>query len=669
MAEIVVKLVNGELAGKTAQSINKEVSAAALALKKAEVGTKEWIKANEKLEGAKKLQADLKKQIDGTTDASNLLKKSWNSLPGAQYFNQVGESFGFMKKGVGGLISQFGMLKTAIASTGIGLLVLALSSLISYFTTTQEGIDKITAVTRPLKAIFEALIGVLQNLGGKVFKQLSEAIQNPMQALKDLGNILLENVINRFKAFALIGPAISKLLKGDLAGGFKDLGNAALQAVTGVEDVIGKVTEAGKAIVKVVDEAYAKGKRLDELQKQIERAEINQIVRSKQLELVIKQQKAIVEDLTKSYDERRKAAQTALDAQQELLKGELALLDMRIAKMVLEQSLNDTSREQEKELAELRAKRLEMEAKITEQSIEFSKKLQEIDKAQQAERDLKIQREKEEAERDRKNKEEALARQTEHNKKLLQDSEKWAEEQIKLEQEKADFAREMDEVRMDSSRQLTDFLAESIARQVGDEQAAKRVKKAAGLVDIFLNLLKEKSANAAMAAANPLNSLTFGAAGAAQLLALNQASNIRAAISAARILTFRKGGIPDGVLHGPSHERGGIPLVAEGKEIILSKGVYYNPALRRAASAINVAGGGRSFAAGGPVNPFDASRGPVASGRAGSGDSQLIDYKMMREIFREATREEIYKIQVTNNLQDTNKGLSVLNQLKSEADV
>jgi hypothetical protein len=666
MAEIVVKLVNGELAGKTAQSINKEVSAAALALKKAEVGTKEWVKANEKLEGAKQLQADLKKQIEGTASASDLLKKSFNKLPGAEFFNKIGESFGMMKSGVGGLISQFGLLKTAIASTGIGLLILALSSLISYFTSTQEGIDKITAVTRPLKAIFEALIGVLQQLGGKVFKQLSEAIQNPMQALKDLGNILLENVINRFKAFALIGPAISKLLKGDLAGGFKDLGNAALQAVTGVENVIDKVAEAGRSLIKVVDGAYDKGKRLDDLQKQIERAEINQIVRSKQLELIISKQKAIVEDLTKSYDERRAAAQKALDSQQELLKNELALLDLRIEKMVLEQSLNDTSREQEKELAELRAKRLEQQAKITEQSIEFAKKLQEIDKAELAERDAKIKADEAEAERDRKKKQDALDRQTEHNKKLYEDSEKWADEQIKLDQEKADFAREMDNVRIDSSRMLTDFLAESIARQIGDEKAAKKIKKAAGLVDVFLNLFKEKSANAATAAANPLNSVTFGVAGTTQLVALNQLSNIRAAISAARIVAFEKGGA---VLSGPRHAQGGIPIEAEGGEIIMTRGVYSNPALRNAASAINVAGGGRSFAAGGVVNPLDSSRGPVSSGRAGSTSSALFNYKMLGEVIQEGMRNEIHKIQVNNNLQDTNKGLGVLNQLKAEADV
>jgi hypothetical protein len=59
---------------------------------------------------------------------------------------------------------------------------------------------------------------------------------------------------------------------------------------------------------------------------------------------------------------------------------------------------------------------------------------------------------------------------------------------------------------------------------------------------------------------------------------------------------FEKGG----VLVGPSHSDGGIPVSvdgrggyeAEGGEIVLTKGVYRDPHLRQIASDINVAGGG-----------------------------------------------------------------------------
>ena len=139
MAKLVIELVNGELAGKTMQSLTKDVNAAAQAFKKAEIGTQEWVDAHKKLEDAKKLQGDLKKQIDSTTSASEMLKAAWSKFPGAQLFNQIADSFGMAKQGVGGLVSQFGALRAAIAATGIGLLVIAFSTLVGWFKKTDEG--------------------------------------------------------------------------------------------------------------------------------------------------------------------------------------------------------------------------------------------------------------------------------------------------------------------------------------------------------------------------------------------------------------------------------------------------------------------------------------------------------------------------------------------------
>lgn len=383
MAGITITLANGQEVGKTLEEITKQVNRAATELKKAEIGSEEFVKAQQKFQQLKGVQEDLNKQIKGTTVASNEWKKSLgdilNQIPG---FGAMSGALVKMRAGVGGLTSGFGLLRAAIISTGIGALVVLLGSLISYLTTTQSGMDKLTAVTRPLQAIFQRLIGVLQILGEQVFNRLAEAINNPRQAFIDLGNAIQENIINRFEALALFGPAIAKILRGEFADGFKDLGNAVLQLGTGVEDVIGKIENAAVSLASFVDEAVKQGQRLDQLQKQIERAEINQITRSKQLDLIIKQQKAIVEDTTKSWDDRRKAAEAALAAQQQLLRSELSVIDMKIEKMQLEQSLNDTSREQEKELAELKAKRFEIEAQITEQSIEFSKKVTEINVAQ-----------------------------------------------------------------------------------------------------------------------------------------------------------------------------------------------------------------------------------------------------------------------------------------------
>jgi actin-related protein len=163
---------------------------------------------------------------------------------------------------------------------------------------------------------------------------------------------------------------------------------------------------------------------------------------------------------------------------------------------------------------------------------------------------------------------------------------------------------------------------------------------------------------------------TFAALGpVGQILAAARIafSGIRTAAAIKRINSqkFEYGG---SVLRGPRHSQGGIPIEAEGGEIIMTRGVYSNPALRRAASAINVAGGGRQFAAGGPVNPISTGRAPIPSGRAGDA-SALFDMNALASLLDQKMDQKIYRIQVNNNLQETDKGLGVLNQLKSEADV
>lgn len=776
MAEIVVKLVNGELAGKTAQSIAKEVNAAALALKKAEVGTKEWVAANKKLEETKQLQVDLKKQIEGTTEASETLKKAWLKLPGAQYFQQVGESFTGMKKGVGGLISQFGLLKTAIVSTGIGALVVILGSLISYLTSTQEGVDKLTSVIRPLQAVFEALKGVVQELGGKVFKKLSEAIQNPIQALKDLGQVLLDNVINRFKAFALIGPAISKMLKGDLLEGAKDLGNAMIQMGTGVENAIDKIADAGKAIGKVFDEAWAKGKRLDELQKSIEKQEITQVVRLKQLELLLKQQKDIVEDTTKSFDERRLAAEKALAIQQTMLNEELSLLDKRIEKMKIDQSLNDTSREQQKELAELEAKRLELQAKTVDQSIEFKKKIIEINTAEAAFLKAKaaeelavvknIEQLKLEAREEGYEKEVALINaSTEEKIAALTGSEEQITEQRLLLEEirnqqlndlKQQHAEEAEAKRLEalelelaieqndlnekllrnqitndafaaqSAQNMVDFQAARMAeiRKGHGEESAEYQKARADYIaaqqaqaDMAVAIKKQEMSDQLAAMQGSLG--TFGdffsaiasmqqqgtaqwkafATTAAILSAIQGAVNaytstaaipivggVLAPIAAGLALAAGMGNVRKIqqtkvaapvkkarrglVLRGPTHERGGIPIEAEGDEIIMTRGVYRNPYLRKLASDINVAGGGIQFAAGGPpINPY-RDRPPISSAAASaSANNEMAEMRSMIGDLVAAQDRRIDRIQVVNNATETQAVNDRIKQIQNDANV
>jgi hypothetical protein len=729
MAKIEVELTNGAKAGQTLQELQKEASKLNKEISKLPTNSQEFVDKAKRLREVNGNLTEVRNQIKGTTEASNQLKDSFSQfVPFSGQFASIGQQLGSAKAGVGGLISAMGTLRGAIISTGIGALVVVLGALMSYLTSTQEGMDKLSAVIRPLQAIFERLKGVLQELGEKVFKRLEEAIENPKQALIDLGNIIQENLMNRLKALSLFGPALAKIFSGEWKAGLKDLGNATLQLTTGVENMIDKIGDAATSLGNIIDEAVEKGKRLDELQKQIERAEINQIKRSKELELIIKQQKDIVEDSTKSWDERREAAEKALDAQQQQMAMELALIDKRIEKMKLEQSLNDTGREQQKELAELEAKRFETEARITEQRIEFKKKITEFDVAQSAEilaiqqnlEDLRVEAMKEgmekeiaEIELQTERKIEALtgsAEQIAEQEVLLEEirlqqiqaiKDKYAaeqkakdekdkadelarEEKLKADKERlaasqAEFEKQMQEISQDMASDGFAFATELSARTIKDQASAKKIRKAGGLVEVGINAQKEISANALKGAdiAASLPGPAGVAAGAAYVAGANLRTLIRSGIMAARIVAFRRGG----VLRGPSHEQNGIPFTidgrpgfeAEGDEILLTRGVFRNPVLRNAASAINVLGGGRKFAAGGPLNPFTSAGSGTASRATNDAAIQSLtgmdEIKSLLSENLQAINNRIDNIKVVNVATETQDVIDTVARIRNEADV
>lgn len=137
-----------------------------------------------------------------------------------------------------------------------------------------------------------------------------------------------------------------------------------------------------------------------------------------------------------------------------------------------------------------------------------------------------------------------------------------------------------------------------------------------------------------------------------------------------------------GVLSGPRHSQGGIPgyikgsgkpLEMEGGEIILNRRIGQSPAGLAMASELNASFGGvRFMEAGGPVNPL-----PIQSVRPGmvsmgtpSTDTLAKEMAAMRHDFNNL----VIKIdrwptvlQVHNNVQDTRKGINVINKLETDS--
>jgi hypothetical protein len=236
------------------------------------------------------------------------------------------------------------LFRVALIATGIGAIVVVLGSLIAFLTTTQAGIDKVTAVTRPLQAVFQSLLGVLQNFGGI----LIDTFNNPQKAIKAFSDLIKEQVINRFTALKDIIVGIFTF-DGDQ---FKKGIDATTEAN---EKLIGRVKEVGQATSKFFNDAIERGKEIDRLTKEIEKSEINlnkerAIATAREKELLL-----ISKDTSRSGAEREKAAREIIKIKTEEAEKEANILKLRIELLKVNQQNNDTNRKGNKELADLEA--------------------------------------------------------------------------------------------------------------------------------------------------------------------------------------------------------------------------------------------------------------------------------------------------------------------------
>lgn len=198
----------------------------------------------------------------------------------------------------------------------------------------------------------------------------------------------------------------------------------------------------------------------------------------------------------------------------------------------------------------------------------------------------------------------------EHNKKKAESDKAYFDARNKLEDEALTATAEF-------FKSAADFLGRDEESRRKNFQTIKAMK----IAELHVSSTNEIQKIWEYANANPLNAFFPGA------------GNVLAAIKTAAALMRLGTGISQinsakfalgGPVFGPPHTAGGIPFRVrgsaaryemEGNEIVLAKGVYQNPTLRAAASQLNVAGGGRSFAMGGPINPLAST--PVTPSNPG----------------------------------------------------
>ena len=264
-----------------------------LQLISAEKGSVNELKANIKL-----LTAERDKLNQSTSDGrkaageyNTKINEMKAALKGAQSetgktqgaFAAFGNSLKAIPGPIGGVISGImGITRAGLAfiATPIGAVIaaigLALGALMKYFKGSEEGQNRLNKVTNIAKGIWEAFMNIIEKVGKIIF----DAVSKPKETIISLGNLIKENLINRFKAFGEIGKAIVKIFKGDFKEGFKQLAEGGIQAVTGVTNafdklanVANKVRDGLKGIIEDTKKNIEMSNRLSDVQAAINKRE------------------------------------------------------------------------------------------------------------------------------------------------------------------------------------------------------------------------------------------------------------------------------------------------------------------------------------------------------------------------------------------------------------
>ncbi len=256
---------------------------------------------------------------------------------------------------------MMGMVRASLAfiATPIGAVIaavgLVLGAIVNYLKSTQEGMDLVTSVTRPLSALFQGLIGILQQVG----KFLFEAFSRPQETLKSLYDFVKNQIMRQFQAFGKILEGIFTLDFDLIKEGFSDL---AEQAKENLDLIAG----AGKAMTKRMKEAYDNGVKIDALQKEIEEKETAIIGIRAQASLDLKKQENIMKNQLLTSEERNAAVAEHARITEELIAAEEEILKKQIEQLILKQKQNSTNRigaESLRELAQLEAQLLGIQEK------------------------------------------------------------------------------------------------------------------------------------------------------------------------------------------------------------------------------------------------------------------------------------------------------------------
>jgi len=273
------------------------------------------------------------------------------------------------------LASGFKGVGLAIKAAGIGLLIGVFQTIKTLFEENQKVADLFSTAMKGLQIVFNDFVNLITDNAQPVVDFFKAIFDDPLGSIKDFGNAVKENLIERFNSYldtlGYVAKAIKQVFERDFSGALesiKQAGKESIDVLTGVNNSFDKgvelVTEATEAVTEYVKETYNSAAALVEQEKAMARSETTSRMLQLSYQKQAEDQRQIRDDETKTFAQRIAANEELGRILKEAAEVEKAEVQTRIDNLQKEQELLGFKQETADEIYALTVEQLDIDERL-----------------------------------------------------------------------------------------------------------------------------------------------------------------------------------------------------------------------------------------------------------------------------------------------------------------
>jgi len=289
--------------------------------------------------GLEQINTELKKVDDSTNKADGSVNELNESFKKTTKTTE-GISKNLQKAGEAGA-KGFKAIGLAIKAAGIGLAISAIAMIKDVLSVNQKVVDFFSTAMGTLGDMIRDLFTYISDNAGVVVDWFKQIFNDPVQAIKDFGQAIIDNLIERFKSYldmlGYVAEAISQLFQGN----FENAKQAAISAgkeyvdvFTGVANTVDRATvvvnEAAEAFGNYASKVWKSNAALTDLQNRAKIAAAQQARLAEQYDREAELLRQTRDDERNSINDRIKANNDLLAVLDKQEAAELAAANAQV---------------------------------------------------------------------------------------------------------------------------------------------------------------------------------------------------------------------------------------------------------------------------------------------------------------------------------------------------